>query len=1244
MGNFEQFTGLYELSKTLRFELRLTEETENYLISSWNTDENWELDLVSFFDKDQKKFDYKKEILKDMDKYVLLPYIKEVFSYDNLNDIDLVGYSKRIDKLEKEIKDIKDKKEKSEKNIELYNLFNALWYDISSKFVDAENKCKSTIIKELKEKYKDLWDEEKVKKLLAFNDVAYFRLEENRLPKFEINRKKKWFITKLKKWSIAERVVENFKKFKKNIAVYNNMLSYVNTTNIKEIVFNGIPLEEITNYENLFSIDYYKNCFLQDGIDLYNTSIWELRSLVNEVNQKILQYNKNSDNKKISTIKFITLDKQILWEGDLSTYEFIESDEDFENKFSIFQTKAIEMYEVRKNVLDSISKDNLSNIYLRDREIMRISGTFFKNYNILAYSDLNKIWIKKLSKKNKKKYEDWKISLQDIVDVLSKFSKSDVFSKEDFWKPEVYNKLKNKDAKIEDQFVEVYKTYIDSIFEEYNKVNKEFDIIKEKNSLNAKKIHDYCESVRKMYMMLVSFFPMNSKEEKIEDKILLTAIDCSTTFYWSLYKYVTDDSIISYYNQFRNYITKKPYDIKKVHINFEKSALLNGWTMQEWWLPYWWNILKKDINWKTKYYLWIINKNQKMFNNIEYNSWDYYEVMEYLSCDYAKVIKLQYKNTYWKAMSEIDFDSLSNKNLQQVMDNIMELIKKYAYDKFSWIRHIVDNADKYNHPDEIEEDFKNSNTYSVKFNKMKKSEIDEYISKWSLMLFEIYSKDFSDKKKENTRKNLNTMYFEELFSKRNLEVIAWEREWNIFELDGFSKLFFRKKSVKKESVKPKEHKKDTFKILKNWRYAKDKILFHLTMRINYWKPYEGFAKFNEYINSNFISQDNDINYIGIDRWEKFLAYAVVVDKNWKILEDVPLNGDRWIYKDILVKREEEMMDWRRNWKTIWKIKELKEWYTAWAVKKITDLSIKYNAVIVLEDLSGWFKNIRKKIDRQVYNKFEHWLLKKLNYVCDKKNWVDKWIQLTPYFYDQKLTADKIDFNDQLGILLYTNPAYTSQTCPDCWFVKSKFWFNPNSKKEALKQSLEDKLVSINYDNIKNCFEVKYCVDDQETTLYTSVKRLVKTRDDDKKYWKTDYNYNMTDKMKDLFSKFVEYKGWENVLSEFFNNADLSKWDIQELSKLLNILIQLRNSNTEREALKDGKEEDFIACPRCLYNSNDSSSITEKWKTRNISKLSNADANGAYNIARKGIIMVDKIKNSDTSTFVDLDAFRSFITK
>ena len=74
---------------------------------------------------------------------------------------------------------------------------------------------------------------------------------------------------------------------------------------------------------------------------------------------------------------------------------------------------------------------------------------------------------------------------------------------------------------------------------------------------------------------------------------------------------------------------------------------------------------------------------------------------------------------------------------------------------------------------------------------------------------------------------------------------------------------------------------------------------------------------------------------------------------------------------------------QKEWQTIESIKELKEGYISQVIYKISQLMIKYNAILVLENLNEGFINGRKKVGKQVYQKFEKMMIDKLNYLVDK---------------------------------------------------------------------------------------------------------------------------------------------------------------------------------------------------------------------------------------------------------------------
>ena len=125
---------------------------------------------------------------------------------------------------------------------------------------------------------------------------------------------------------------------------------------------------------------------------------------------------------------------------------------------------------------------------------------------------------------------------------------------------------------------------------------------------------------------------------------------------------------------------------------------------------------------------------------------------------------------------------------------------------------------------------------------------------------------------------------------------------------------------------------------------------------------------------------------------------------------------------------------RQSWQTIENIKELKEGYLSQVIHKISELMVKYNAIVVLEDLNMGFMRGRQKVEASVYQKFEKMLIDKLNYFADKKKGqnelggVLKAYQLANKFESfQKM-------GKQSGFLFYTQAWNTSKIDPVTGFV------------------------------------------------------------------------------------------------------------------------------------------------------------------------------------------------------------------
>ncbi|MBE2990347.1 type V CRISPR-associated protein Cpf1, partial [Sneathia sp. DSM 16630] len=127
---------------------------------------------------------------------------------------------------------------------------------------------------------------------------------------------------------------------------------------------------------------------------------------------------------------------------------------------------------------------------------------------------------------------------------------------------------------------------------------------------------------------------------------------------------------------------------------------------------------------------------------------------------------------------------------------------------------------------------------------------------------------------------------------------------------------------------------------------------------------------------NEIKDCNEYNVIGIDRGERNLISLCIINQNGEIILQKEMNviqsSDKYNvdYNEKLEIKSKERDNAKKNWSEIGKIKDLKSGYLSAVVHEIVKLAIEYNAVITLEDLNGGFKNSRKKVDKQIYQKFE----------------------------------------------------------------------------------------------------------------------------------------------------------------------------------------------------------------------------------------------------------------------------------
>ena len=552
------------------------------------------------------------------------------------------------------------------------------------------------------------------------------------------------------------------------------------------------------------------------------------------------------------------------------------------------------------------------------------------------------------------------------------------------------------------------------------------------------------QQVQKIQKMLDSFMAISHAVKPlhlVDGRKPIDMPDMDTGFYGEFSKAYDDytQPTITLYNKARNHLTKKPFSTDKLKITFEKGNFLDGFVESKTDNSYngtqygGYLFRKKRTDGAYNYFLGISKKNNlfsfydssSSFDG-EYERLNYYQMKttsvygSSYAGDYShdkkdfleKVLSVASKHSelgdvvssFSKKKEEMKTPTqlltlIKNKTerlyslilqddevslaQETIIINIKESLKAYV-GKVQSVQELI----KQHHVDlkSLQEDIDNlAKRKSFSYKRVSQEKFDEALGSQTMFLFQLYNKDFSEKKKKNpdAKDNLHTMYFKALMSGTQ----------DVYDL-GKGEIFFRRHSLKYDSeTKAKGHHyeqlKDKFKypIIKDRRYSVDKFMLHLSVSLNYQCPKanKGTAnKINNEINLHLKNTAQDTHIIGIDRGERHLLYYTVINQKGEIKEQGTLNeistdqGYTVDYQQKLHTKEKEREKARKSWSSVENIKELKAGYLSHVVHKLAGLIIEHNAIVCLEDLNSGFKRGRFKVEKQVYQKFEKALIDKLN--------------------------------------------------------------------------------------------------------------------------------------------------------------------------------------------------------------------------------------------------------------------------
>lgn len=1264
--NLSDFTNLYPLSKTLRFKLVPVGKTEENLKTS------------RILDGDFKRAEAYARVKNLIDSYHKA-FIEDVLSKAELEWGKLY---EQFDLYQKESDKEKKRKQRKEMEAQQKRMRQAI-SGLFKKDKRYEKLFKKELLTELlpsiiKDDGSGTITDKKAD-LDTFNRFAtYFKgFHENRENLYKDEQKAT---------AISNRVVnENFPRFYANVKVY----EYLNSAFPQIIAETEESLNKFLNGKKLsdiFNKDSFNAVLSQSGIDFYNTII----SGISEEGQKVQGLNEKinlasqklpAEDKAKFRKKMVLLYKQIL--SDKNTASFIpagfEKNEEVYEAVRQFNEQEVDKYIDKIEKLFAAYNDyDLNGIVVPAKERTAFSSLIFGKWSVLndglllleqdnakkEFSEKQtETMIKRISERDyslaelQKAYERWAAENGVVADKTVKkyFSLSD---------------LRNIESG-ENHTV----TIIDKIKEAYTEIDFENQVNLQAEPEAATSIKSFLDEVQNLYHYL-KIVDYHGEEQK--DSIFYSEFD-------GIISGLSD--IVPLYNKVRNFVTKKPGEVKKVKLNFECPTLADGWDLN-----------KESSNDAIilrkggKYYLGILNPNSKpkIICDDIIDGEAYYDKMIYkLLPGPNKMLPKVFFSVKGRELFCPPDDLLSGYE-QGKHKKGENFDKDFMRKLIDWFKTAINKHDDWKNfdfnfsPTDTYEDLSGFykevelQGYKISFQNISERYIDSLVDSGKLYLFQIYNKDFAEK--STGRKNLHTLYWENLFSEENLRNVC-------LKLNGEAELFFRPRS---ESVKEIKHekgsilvnkttsdgksipediyneiyklkngmitsisavakkwlesgkvvcKKASHTIIKDKHFTKDTYLFHCPITMNFKAGDITGNKFNEKV-LDYLRENPDVKIIGLDRGERHLIYLSLINQKGEIELQKTLNlvdhvrSDKTVsvnYQEKLVQKEGDRDKARKNWQTIGNIKELKEGYLSNVIHEIAKLMIENNAIVVMEDLNFGFKRGRFPVERQVYQKFENMLIEKLNYLVFKdKSVTEPGGVLNAYQLADK-SSNVSDVGKQCGWIFYIPASYTSKIDPVTGFVNM---FDTRYVSVEKSREFFGKFENIKYNADKDYFEfvfdygkfTKKCMGSRMRWAVCSYGKRIETfRNPEKNSQWDNREIDLTEELKKLFDKHgIDIYGDLKVsISEmndkaFFYNEGKKQNEPKGLLQLFRLVLQMRNSVPNTDT-------DYLISP-----------VADKcgifYDSRNCDKSlpENADANGAYNIARKGLWAVMQIKQSDSN--------------
>ncbi len=1256
----DHFTNLYPVSKTLRFELIPDKRTKAILERT---------DLIA---QDEHRAESYKLVKKIIDRYHK-KFIDSVLGtlklpLDDLDSLhELYSKSQKSDTDKKALEKIQDKLRKL--------IADALTKDSRYKRIFKKELIIEDILSVIKPEEQALIDE--------FRDfTTYFTgFHENR---------RNMYSAEAQSTAIAYRLIhENLPKFIDNMATFEKIAASPVAEHFPQLYKEMAEYLNVREIGDLFKLDYYTELLTQSQIEAYNAviggrTVEESGKKIQGINEYVNLYNQQQPSRDTRLPKLKPLFKQILSDREAVSWlpeEFVSDKDMLKAVKECYHSLNDHVFDPLRELLTNLSSYNLDGIFIpNDLSLTDISQAMFKDWSVIKKAIVEDVkrncplkrnekadnYEERISKLIKREnsfsigYMNHCIQEKDICDHFATLGASD-----------------NGEEQTVNLFLQIQNAYTDAQSLIENDYPEDRNLAQDKeNVARLKALLDAVKALQRFVKPLLGNGDEPDKDERFYGELAVL---------WEELDHITP-----LYNKVRNRMTRKPYSIEKFKLNFNiKGNFLGGWvdsktersdngTQYGGYL-----FRKKNAIGEYDYYLGV-SANRKLFRRNseatgQYERLDYYqpksqtvygnsyvgpdgydhdkrELMEAIvsfagalgnNVLYQDLASRDTPSSMLTALKEHPqiFQQLQN---DEKFAKINSKVTKYLHETILSLVRIPRSQDYVNaeftlftEPQEVIDDLCQEKvfTYFV----VDDAEIEQAMNDENkpFLLFKISNKDlsFADTFSKGLRKsrgtdNLHTMYFKALMSGNQSTIDI-----------GTGEMFYRKSSI---SIDKPTHKANvpikkknpnnqgaesrfSYDLFKDKRFTVDKFGFHLSFIYNYLAQGQDVNKMAR----EYIHDHDDLHFIGIDRGERHLLYVTVIDSKGCIKEQFSLNeivneyqGNTYKtnYRSLLDKRDNERQRERQSWNTIEGIKELKQGYLSQVIHKIVSLMVKYHAVVVLEDLNMGFKRGRQKVESSVYQQFEKALIDKLNLLIDKKIDADQpGGLLHAYQLTNKFTSFR-DMGRQNGFLFYIPAWNTSKIDPVTGFVDL---LHPRYESVDKSRSFFCKFKSIRYNQDKGWYEFTMDYNDfttkaegsrTEWTLCTHGTRVETFRNAEKNSSWDSREVNLTDEFNALFATYgIEPQG--NLKQAIAEQSQKEFFD--KLTHLLALTLQMRNSIT-------GTEVDYMISPVADENG-------KFFDSRTCGKElpENADANGAYNIARKGLWVARQIQAAHVDEKVNM---------